>query len=147
VPRFCRRILAADVAAWKARSQVSPAPIVPIECVPPVPFSRATAFAPASGGPVRVRKSVFELDSGEISRLKAAHTELEKLSRDNDPRTWYRQGAVHCWYCSGAVDSLNGVEIHGGWWFLPWYRTYLHFHERILGSLIGDPSFALLYWD
>jgi polyphenol oxidase len=138
--------LAVGAAAWKAWSQGIPAPIVPIECVPPVPFGQAAAFASASG-PVRVRKSVFELDSGEITRLKAAYTELQKLTRDNDPRTWYRQGAVHCWYCSGAVDSLNGMEIHGGWWFLPWHRAYLYFHERILGSLIGDPNFALPYWD
>ena len=54
---------------------------------------------------------------------------------------------MHCWYCSGAADSLNGMEIHGSWWFLAWHRAYLYFHERILGALIGDPTFALPYWD
>ena len=56
-------------------------------------------------------------------------------------------GAVHCWYCSGALDGLSGIEIHGGWWFLAWHRAYLYFHEQILGTLIGDPTFALPYWD
>jgi polyphenol oxidase len=54
---------------------------------------------------------------------------------------------MHCWYCSGATDALNGQEIHGGWWFLPWHRAFLYFHEMILGTLLGDPTFALPYWD
>jgi polyphenol oxidase len=138
--------LAAGATAWNAWSQVTPTPTIPIECVPPVPMGQASAFAPAVG-PVRIRKSVFELDAGEVSRLKAAYAELLKITKKNDPRGWYRQGAVHCWYCSGAADSLTGMEIHGGWWFLAWHRAYLYFHERILGALIGDPTFALPYWD
>lgn len=142
--------LAASAGAWKAWSQAgqppTPMPTIPVECVPPVPFGQAAGFGDA-GGPVRVRKSVFELDANEISRLKAAYAALLKLTRNNDPRSWYAQGAVHCWYCSGAVDGLNGMEIHGSWWFLAWHRAYLHFHERILGSLIEDPTFALPYWD
>ena len=138
--------LAAGATAWRAWSQVTPTPTIPIECVPPVPFGQAGAFA-AAAGPARVRKSVFELDANEISRLKAAYAALLQITKDNDPRGWYRQGAVHCWYCSGAADSLNGMEIHGGWWFLAWHRAYLYFHERILSSLIGDPTFALPYWD
>ncbi len=141
--------VAAGATAWKAWSQATPptpTPTIPIECVPPVPFGQANSFSP-QGGPVRVRKSVFELDATEIARLKAAYAALLTITKDNDPRGWYRQGAVHCWYCSGAADSLNGMEIHGAWWFLAWHRCYLYFHERILGSLIGDPTFALPYWD
>jgi polyphenol oxidase len=105
-------------------------------------------FTPTPG-PVRIRKSVFELDASEIKRLKDAYAALRKLATDhpNDPRGWLHQGQVHCWYCSGALDSLNGMEIHGGWWFFAWHRAYLYFHERILGDLIGDPTFALAYWD
>jgi polyphenol oxidase len=140
--------LAAATGAWKVWSQTvpTPAPTIPIECVPPVPFGQASAFTPP-GGPVRVRKSIFELDAKEVARLKAAYAALFKITKNNDPRGWYRQGAVHCWYCSGAINSLTGMEIHGGWWFLAWHRAYLYFHERILGTLIGDPSFALPYWD
>jgi polyphenol oxidase len=57
------------------------------------------------------------------------------------------QAAVHCWSCGGGNDQLSGPEIHFGWYFLPWHRAYLHFHERILGRLIGDPTFRLPYWD
>jgi polyphenol oxidase len=143
-------LTAGIASAWKAWSQAAqaptPVPTIPIECVPPVPFGQASGFGPASGA-VRIRKSVFELDASEVDRLKAAYAALFKIIKQDDPRGWYRQGAVHCWYCSGAGDSLNGMEIHGGWWFLAWHRAYLYFHETILGSLIGDPSFALPYWD
>lgn len=142
-------LAAGATTAWKAWSQQAPtpSPTIPIECVPPVPFGQASAFGSPGSGPVRIRKSVFELSATEIDRLKAAYTELFKLTKNDDPRGWYRQGAVHCWYCSGAGDSLNGMEIHGGWWFFAWHRAYLYFHETILGSLIGDPTFALPYWD
>jgi len=144
-------LAAGATTAWNAWSQgvqpPTPMPTIPIECVPPVPFGQANAFGAPGSGPVRVRKSVFDLDASEVSRLRAAYAELQKITKRDDPRGWYRQGAVHCWYCSGAGDSLNGMEIHGGWWFLAWHRAYLYFHETILGSLIGDPSFALPYWD
>ena len=57
------------------------------------------------------------------------------------------QAHVHCYYCAGSFYNPTQVEIHGGWFFFPWHRAYLYFHERILGSLIGDPTFALPYWD
>lgn len=141
--------LTAGAATWKAWPQSAPplpTPTIPIECVPPVPFGQPSAFVPEAGT-IRIRKSVFELDANKVSRLKAAYAALLKVTKGNDPRGWYRQGAVHCWYCSGANDGLNGMEIHGGWWFLAWHRAYLYFHERILGSLIGDATFALPYWD
>jgi len=122
------------------------AQVVPLHCVPPLPPLPGVEFVPATGGPVRIRKSVFELTPAEVTRLKAAYAALRNVYRD-DPRSWYNQGLVHCWYCSGALDNLNGMEIHGGWLFLAWHRAYLYFHERILGNLIGDPTFALPYWD
>lgn len=132
---------AACLSGVKARAQVGP-----LHCVPPLPPGQPNEFMPATTGPVRVRKSVFELDASEIARLKAAYGALRNLYRD-DPRSWSNQGLVHCWYCSGAMDGLNGQEIHGGWWFLPWHRAYLNFHEQILAHLVGDASFALPYWD
>jgi polyphenol oxidase len=122
---------------------------VPLDCLPPLPGGPPAMFVPRSQDQVRIRKSVFELDATEQTRLRNAYALLRKLSQDNpdDARGWLRQGLVHCWYCSGASDALNGQEIHGGWWFLPWHRAFLYFHEMILGTLLGDATFALPYWD
>ena len=145
-----RTLLAGSLAAGAClplRSAM--AQVGPLHCVPPLPTGQPVAFKPPTSGPVRVRKSVFELDAQEISKLKRAYKALRDLtgkSRD-DARGWFHQGQAHCWYCSGAEDGLNGQEIHGGWWFLPWHRAYLYFHEQILGSLIGAPDLALPYWD
>lgn len=153
-PRIRRRDLIAGgllagvslMTGSKAWAQAGPT--VPLHCVPPLPPGQAVRFSPAAG-PLRVRKSVFDLDATEIARLRNAYSELRKLAQQSpdDPRNWYYQGLMHCWYCTGALDSLNGMEIHGGWWFLGWHRAYLYFHERVLGTLIGDPTFALPYWD
>jgi hypothetical protein len=93
---------------------------VPLDCLPPLPSGAPVSFVPPAGQVMRVRKSAFELDDSEQARLRNAYAALRKLSRDkpDDPRGWLRQGLVHCWYCSGAIDALNGQEIHGGWWFL-----------------------------
>ena len=144
----CRDFVAGSAlagAAWMTGAKAW-AQIAPLHCVPPLPSIQAVLFNPPTGGPVRMRKSVFDLSVTEVTRLKAAYAALRSTYRE-DPRSWYNQGLVHCWYCSGALDSLNGMEIHGGWWFLGWHRAYLYFHERILGDLIGDPTFALPYWD
>jgi polyphenol oxidase len=97
---------------------------------------------------IQPRKSVWDLSAAEVTRLQNAYKALRDLttSSPNDPRGWMQQANVHCFNCSGGYDPSN-VEIHGGWWFLPWHRCYLHVHERILGKLIGDPTFRLAYWD
>ena len=145
---FVAGSLAAGAAAFGTRAWAQGGATVPLHCVPPLPPGPAVNFTPSTG-PMRVRKSAFELSGPEITRLKAAYAALRKLTQDkgDDPRGWFHQGQVHCWYCSGSGDNLFGQEIHGGWWFLPWHRAYLTFHEQILGALIGDPTFALPYWD
>uniref|UniRef100_A0ACD5UTY0 Uncharacterized protein n=1 Tax=Avena sativa TaxID=4498 RepID=A0ACD5UTY0_AVESA len=39
------------------------------------------------------------------------------------------------------------LQIHNCWLFFPWHRFYVYFHERILGKLIGDDTFALPFWN
>ena len=120
---------------------------LPVDCSPPAPgtakhisFNTSLAILP--------RKSAWDLSNGEITRLQSAYQAMRDLStpNPNDPRGWMQQANVHCFNCSGGYDPSN-VEIHGGWWFMPWHRCYLHVHERILGKLIGDPTFRLAYWD
>uniref|UniRef100_A0A0E0KVG7 Tyrosinase copper-binding domain-containing protein n=1 Tax=Oryza punctata TaxID=4537 RepID=A0A0E0KVG7_ORYPU len=54
-------------------------------------------------------------------------------------------------HCDGAYDQVGfpglEIQIHGGWLFFPWHRMYVYFHERILGKLISDDTFALPFWN
>lgn len=120
----------------------------PRVCNPPVARSRGT-FRPDTRLAIRTRKSASNLTPVEVDRLKAAYDEMRKLSRSNpdDPRGWLQQSLIHCWYCGGGMDGRAGEQIHGSWWFFPWHRCYLYFHERILGHLVGDPSLTLPYWE
>jgi polyphenol oxidase len=122
----------------------------PDDCAPigadgknPVPYK------PDPSLPVRIRKSAFELSRAEVDRLKEAYAAFRQLTKQHpdDPRGWLRGSYVHCWYCGGGNNNEAGEEIHGSWYFFPWHRAYLHFHERILGKLIKDDTFAMPYWD
>ncbi|CAA7404100.1 unnamed protein product [Spirodela intermedia] len=65
----------------------------------------------------------------------------------DDPRSFAQQANVHCAYCDGAYDQVGfpdlELQVHNSWLFFPFHRFYLHFHERILGKLIGDDSFMV----
>jgi polyphenol oxidase len=121
----------------------------PDNCAPPKPAADPVPFTPDVKLAVRTRKSVAALDATEIDRLKRAYDALRNLTKGDpvDPRGWLQQANVHCWYCGGGPDMAAGEEIHNGWWFFPWHRCYLFFHERILAKLISDATFALPYWD
>lgn len=122
--------------------------VTPTNCTPPQSPTPPIPFKPDTSPAVRKRKSAFELNATDIAKLQAAYCALRNLtvSDPNDPRGWLQQAAVHCHYCSGP-QSDELPEIHGSWWFMPWHRCYLYFHERILGKLINDPTFTLPYWD
>jgi polyphenol oxidase len=131
-----------------ARAQNDPQPDPNENCAPPGSGSlpAPTPFQPNNSLPLRTRKSAWDLTSSEVTRLNAAYQKLRTLPPE-DPRSWLAQAHVHCYNCSGSTDYPSNVEIHGGWWFMPWHRAYLYFHERILASLVGDDTFALPYWD
>jgi polyphenol oxidase len=120
---------------------------LPVDCSAPA-HGTPTPITFNTSAPVMPRKSVWDLNDPEITRLQNAYQAMRDLtvSNPNDPRGWMQQANVHCFNCSGGYDPSN-VEIHGGWWFMPWHRCYLYVHERILGNLIGDPTFRLAYWD
>ncbi|KAL1538376.1 catechol oxidase [Salvia divinorum] len=69
----------------------------------------------------------------------------------DDPRGFTQQANVHCAYCNGPYDQPDhpgtDLQVHNSWLFFPFHRWYLYFFERILGSLIGDPDFAIPYWN
>jgi len=121
----------------------------PDDCAPPPAPGAPVPFKPDTDLGIRTRKNAAALPRAEADRLKSAYDELRKLSKKDpkDPRGWLQQAIVHCWYCGGGQNMTAGEEIHGSWWFFPWHRCYLYFHERILGKLVGDKKLTLPYWD
>ncbi|KAI3839829.1 hypothetical protein MKW98_010134 [Papaver atlanticum] len=130
-----------------------PAGAAPINCCPP-PGTKIIDFQlPCSSStPLRVRQAAHLVDDEYVAKYTKAY-ELMRALPDNDPRSFKQQANIHCAYCDGAYDqSVTGfpkmdIYVHGSWLFLPFHRYYLYFHEKILGSLIGDPTFALPFWN
>ncbi|TYI37699.1 hypothetical protein ES332_A03G231300v1 [Gossypium tomentosum] len=112
----------------------------------PVPF---TDFKFPDPSPVRVRRPAHLLNESFIAKYNKALSIMKSLPYD-DPRSFHRQANLHCQFCTGAYEMLNSsgseLNIHRTWMFFPWHRMMIYFHERILGSLIGDDTFALPFW-
>jgi hypothetical protein len=100
----------------------------------------------------RIRKEVHDLSDDEVKRLALAYKKLNALD-GKDNRSWCQQANVHDKHCSyGPGDRPPGkdaywMQVHMGWYFLPWHRAFLYFYESILAQLIEDDTFALPYWD
>ena len=97
----------------------------------------------------KIRRPAHKADADYIAKLNRAY-ELMQALPDDDPRSFEVQANMHCAFCNGAYKQLDTnitLQVHFSWFFMPWHRLYLYFHERILASLLGDPSFALVYWN
>ncbi len=63
------------------------------------------------------------------------------------------QAAIHHDAATAAMQPTGAdLDIHGSYYFFPWHRAYLYFHERILawhltGEKSLDPNFRLFAWD
>jgi polyphenol oxidase len=142
--------LLAGAAGWLGLNARSARADVPQDCSPPVPTQPAVPFTPESQTPLRQRLSAWDPNNqSNIAKLKQAYSAMRQLSMTDptDPRGWQQQANVHCWYCGGGGNGIQGESIHFSWWFFAWHRCYLYFHERILGKLISDQTVALAYWD
>ncbi|GBG82382.1 hypothetical protein CBR_g34758 [Chara braunii] len=120
-------------------------------CCLPVPSSRPSAFAINSSTPLRTRRALQNVlqDARYLARLNAAYTRLRRLEREapNDPRGLEQQRKLHCAFCSEPLVYGSQYNMHGDWFFLPWHRMLLYYHERILAWATGDVSFALPFWN
>jgi tyrosinase len=98
---------------------------------------QASAQAPSSAAALRTRRSALLLPPNDpvFAKYAEAVRKMHELPK-SDPRSWWSQATIHPEHCP-----------HGTIGFLPWHRHYITFFERICGELIGDPTFALPYWD
>ncbi|CAM6129078.1 unnamed protein product [Calypogeia fissa] len=107
---------------------------------------------PPSTKELRVRKASQCTDAEYAAKIQKGYALMRALP-DDDPRSFRNQWYLHCSYCGGSFLTRNStggaepVDIHYSWLFFPWHRWYLFFHERILQSLLDDPTFSLNYWN
>ncbi|MCL7023329.1 hypothetical protein MKW94_008038 [Papaver nudicaule] len=129
-----------------------PGGATPVNCCPPPNTTIIDFQVPSETTPLRTRQAAHLVDQAYIAKYNEAYR-LMKALPDEDPRSFKQQANIHCAYCDGAYDqALTGfpkmeIQVHGSWLFFPFHRYYLYFHEKILGSLIGDPTFALPFWN
>ncbi|KAI3953171.1 hypothetical protein MKX01_042166 [Papaver californicum] len=122
-----------------------------VNCCPPRPESEEHVidFELPHPSTLRVRRPAHLVDDEYIAKLKKAVAIMKSLPY-TDPRNWMRQANMHCLYCTGSYNQKYSnsieVDIHKTWYFFPWHRMMIYFHEKIIGSLIGDEDFALPFW-
>ncbi|KAG8364794.1 hypothetical protein BUALT_Bualt18G0035800 [Buddleja alternifolia] len=99
---------------------------------------------------MKIRPSAHRVTPEYIFKFNMAMDRMRRLPKD-DPRCFMQQANIHCAYCNGAYDQPGqgtlDLQVHNSWLFFPFHRWYLYFYERILGKLIGDPTFALPFWN
>ncbi|CAJ2648689.1 unnamed protein product [Trifolium pratense] len=121
-----------------------------INCCPPNSTKIIDFKIPSSNQPLRVRQAAHLVNEEYLAKYKKA-IELMKALPPNDPRSFTQQANIHCAYCDGAYSQVGfpnlDLQVHNSWLFFPFHRWYLYFYERILGSLINDPTFALPFWN
>ncbi|XP_047941911.1 (+)-larreatricin hydroxylase, chloroplastic-like [Salvia hispanica] len=82
-----------------------------------------------------------------LAKYKLAIQRMKDLDTTDpdDPRGFAQQANVHCAYCNGPYDQVSFPTLD----ILPFQEMewYLYFFGRICGELIGDPTFALPYWN
>lgn len=117
---------------------------------------------PAVPPPIRVRRNVGKLkvDDPIILWFRRAIGHMKELPIDTF-NSWRFQAAIHDYVPGedplspkGDPDGPNkpfwGQCEHGGWFFLPWHRIYLHHFEKIVAAHIvklgGPHNWALPYW-
>ncbi|NER95751.1 MAG: hypothetical protein F6J86_18250 [Symploca sp. SIO1B1] len=91
----------------------------------------------ASAQSLRLRRDLTTMAPDDLffQQYAEAITRMHQLP-ESDLRSWRNQAIIHANFCP-----------HGTLDFLQWHRHYLTFFEQICGQLIGEPNFALAYWN
>ncbi|XVE87993.1 hypothetical protein DITRI_Ditri19aG0032800 [Diplodiscus trichospermus] len=142
-------IAAPDLNACNLAQIDSSDPTTKVACCPPT-TAKIIDFKPPQFSKIRYRPAAHLVDADYLAKFTKA-MELMKALPDDDPRSFSQQAKVHCAYCNGAYDQVGfpdqDLQVHFSWLFFPFHRLYLYFYERILGKLIGDPNFAMPFWN
>ncbi|XP_024030445.1 polyphenol oxidase, chloroplastic [Morus notabilis] len=107
---------------------------------------------PSQHTSLRVRQPAHKVSSEYIAKYNKA-TEIMRNLPPSDPRNFMQQANIHALYCDGPDGDKDGLGkyiqflVHNSWLFFPFHRWYVYFYEKILGNLIGDPNFALPFWN
>ncbi|GMI72505.1 hypothetical protein HRI_000919800 [Hibiscus trionum] len=127
----------------------SPGTNVSVHCCPPI-STNIIDFKPPEFTKIRSRPAAHLVDAEYVEKFQEAIKRMKALD-EKDPRNFTQQAKVHCAYCNSAYEQMGfpsqDLQIHNSWLFFPFHRLYLYFYERILGKLIGDPDFALPFWN
>ncbi|KAH7373381.1 hypothetical protein KP509_17G053000 [Ceratopteris richardii] len=134
------------------RSVVGPLTTVQLNCCLPIPPGNVIDFnfGKYKTTTKRVRMPAHKVGTDYIAKYRRAYELMRSLPQD-DPRSFATQANVHCAFCNGAYKQAGDdsvlLQVHFSWLFLACHRWYLYFHERILASLVGDPTFSLVFWN
>lgn len=146
------------VEATTGKSRALPAANLPEDCntiercCMPRPYTGKPgirSFEFPKDQPTRIRKPAQHLDKAYVKKLEKAYKILRELP-DSDPRSLKNQMNLHCLYCDNGLyfpGHKYPLEVHNGWFFLPWHRMFIYWHERILAKILDDETFALPYWN
>ncbi|KAI3465963.1 hypothetical protein Pfo_022626 [Paulownia fortunei] len=126
--------------------------ILDIDCCPPL-ADKIIDYKLPPPFIKRFRPSAHQVTPEYIFKYNTAVDRMKRLPKD-DPRNFMQQANVHCAYCNEAYEydfpsegaGKLKIQVHDCWLFFPFHRWYLYFYERILGSLINDPTFGLPFW-
>lgn len=128
----------------------------------------------AKGAPVRMSLEKFSADKARVAQFRTLFSEMRK-KKASDPSSYFFQGAVHWFPDLGGASVAQRPDLKViaaifnadpaakqmlGYWnqcthmgkktpadFLLWHRAYLYYFEQHARKTLGDPTFAVPYWD
>ena len=120
------------------------------------PFLMNSSRTIDAPGPATPRPLWSELGpSDRKDYLKLLNTAYKSYLERTTQSGCLNQMQVHHLFCGGrvqkAMDSAkdtSGFDIHQNYFFLPWHRAFLYFHERVLQSFLPkNTAFRLPVYD
>ncbi|XP_031092869.1 polyphenol oxidase II, chloroplastic [Ipomoea triloba] len=148
---FAEPIHAPEISKCVVPPKDLPPDAIVDNCCPPLATNVIPYKVPkTSPSAMKIRPAIHRMDKEYIAKFEKAIRLMKELPAD-DPRNFYQQALVHCAYCNGGYVQTDypdkEIQVHNSWLFFPFHRWYLYFYERILGKLIGDPTFGLPFWN